>query len=100
MEIGYRPFLRTDCDEVINLWSKIEGIYLHSNGEDSVEGIKAYLDRNPGFSFVAEHQGHIIGAVLCGHDGRRGFIHHLAVHKNYQRKNIGKTLLTMSLEQL
>lgn len=54
VEVRYRPFLKTDCNEVINLWSKTEGIYLHSNGEDSVEGIKAYLDRNSGFSFVAD----------------------------------------------
>lgn len=73
---------------------------MHSNGEDSIYGITAYLERNPGFSFVAKYNGKIIGAVMCGHDGRRGLLHHLAVDNQFRKMGIGKTLLQMSLEQL
>ena len=93
MEVRYRPFLKTDCDEVINLWSKTEGIYLHSNGEDSIDGIKDYLDRNSGFSFVAEHEGHIVGAVLCGHDGRRGFLSAFELARRRYRNGLFQTSL-------
>lgn len=98
--ITYQSFFKEDCQEVLDLWSNIPGIHLHNNGEDSIDGITAYLERNPGFSFVAKHNYKIIGAIMCGHDGRRGFIHHLAVDTKFRKSGIGRTLLQMSLEQL
>jgi putative acetyltransferase len=79
-----------DYDEVVGLWRRCEGVGLSE--ADSRENIGNYLQRNPGFSFVAREDGRIIGAVLCGHDGRRGFIHHLAVDEPYRRKGVGKAL--------
>lgn len=49
----YRTFYKEDCQEVLEFWSGIPGIHLHNNGEDSIDGINAYLERNPGCSFVA-----------------------------------------------
>lgn len=98
--ISYDVFNQEACEEVLDLWRNTEGVCLHENGEDTVEGIANYLDRNPGFSFIAKYNEKIIGALLCGHDGRRGFIHHLAVDKHFQKMNIGKTLIDMSLNQL
>jgi N-acetylglutamate synthase len=98
--ITYQPFCKTDCQEVLDLWATIPGIHLHNNGEDSIDGIGFYLERNPNFSFIAKHNAKIIGAVMCGHDGRRGTIHHLAVDTQFRKKGIGKTLLQMSLTQL
>lgn len=99
-KIEYSLFEKEDCIEVLNFWRNIDGIYLHQNGEDSEEGITAYLDRNPGLSFIAKSEDKIVGAILCGHDGRRGFIHHLAVHQNYRKQNIGNHLMEMSLSKL
>ena len=80
-----------DYDEVHALWEKSEGIGL--DPDDSRECIEQYLDRNPGLSFVARDGGRLVGAVLCGHDGRRGYLHHLAVDHDHRRKGIGKALV-------
>lgn len=100
VNIAYRPFCRDDCREALEFWANVPGVQLHKNGEDSIEGIAAYLERNPGFSFVAVSGGQIVGAILCGHDGRRGIIHHLAVDSRFRRQGIGKRLLRLSVEQL
>lgn len=88
--ITVHPFEMNDYEEILNLWEICEGIGLSS--ADSPDKISTYLDRNPGMSFVAKASSKIVGAVLCGHDGRRGFIHHLAVHPSYRKKGIGKSL--------
>jgi len=63
-----------DYDEVLALWRTSEGVGL--SDADLEEGAAGFLDRNPGLSFVARDGEHLMGAVLCGHDGRRGYIHH------------------------
>ena len=73
---------------------------MHNNGEESIEALEFYIDRNAGYSFVVKDNGKIIGAIMCGHDGRRGLIHHLAVSSDYRRQGIGKKLLDMALEKL
>jgi putative acetyltransferase len=70
------------------------------SGADSRDCIETYLQRNPGMSFVACSQDKIIGAILAGHDGRRGYIHHLAVHPRYRRLGIGRILVQHSLDAL
>lgn len=90
--VTYQPFCKEDCQEVLELWGNTPGIHLHNNGEDSIDGITAYLERNPYFSFIAKCNCKIIGAIMCGHDGRRGFIHHLAVDIQFRKIGIGKTL--------
>ena len=67
---------------------------------DSHDGVRRFLERNPGSSLVAVHEDAIVGAVLGGHDGRRGLIHHLAVAERARRAGIGKTLLTECLRRL
>ena len=60
-------------NDVINLWKNTEGISLHENGEDSINGIITFINRNPGLSFIVKNMGNeIVGSLLCGHDGRRG----------------------------
>lgn len=59
----------------------------------SKENIMSFLSRNPGTSFVALHEGSVLGAVLAGHDGRRGYIYHLGVYEEFRGKKIGKSLL-------
>ena len=80
-----------DYDMVIDIWDKSDGVGL--SDADSREGIKRFLKRNPGLSFVTLDGGKIIGAALCGHDGRRGYIHHLAVIEENRRQGLGRSLV-------
>ncbi len=80
-----------DYEAVVSLWRSCEGIGLHSD-VDSKQWVAMYLQRNPGLSFVAVERGRIIGAVLCGHDGKRGYINHLAVAKDFHGRGIGTVL--------
>ena len=89
---------RADYDEVIALWRICEGIGL--SAADERDAIGAYLTRNPGMGFVAVAGGQIVGAVLAGHDGRRGYLHHLAVTPTWRHRGIGRALVDASLDRL
>jgi len=94
-----RSLTIADYDAVYALWLQTEGIGL--NDSDSREAIAAFLERNYGLSAVAcSTEGTIIGAVLCGHDGRRGYLHHLAVAKTHRRQGIGRALVNDCLDKL
>lgn len=88
-----------DYDAVYSLWSRIEGMGLRSL-DDSREGIERYLRRNPTTSFIALENGKVIGAILCGHDGRRGYIYHTAVDMEYRGCGTGRALLDRAFEAL
>lgn len=79
-------------EEILSLWESIDGIGLDKDA-DTKERVRIYLQRNPGLSFAAFEKGKVIGAVLCGHDGRRGYLHHLAIAKAHRNKGIGKALV-------
>ena len=86
-----REFVIGDYDAAIALWSGVEGVEICEG--DSREEMAEYLQRNPGLSRVAEVDGKIVGVALCGHDGRRGWIYHLAVAPTNRRQRVGKILL-------
>jgi ribosomal protein S18 acetylase RimI-like enzyme len=90
-----RVFCIEDYDAVVTLWRRSEGVGL--NESDTREAIAAFLRRNPRLSFVAQKRGRIIGIVLCGHDGRRGYLHHLAVSKHHRQRGIGRQLVVACL---
>jgi putative acetyltransferase len=85
-------------EKVYNLWEACDGIALSM--ADSRPSIQMYLERNPGLSLIAYDGQTIAGTILCGHDGRRGYIHHLAVRADYRRQGIGRLLVDRSLEGL
>ena len=91
IDIQTREFVIDDYDAAAELWQKVEGIDIAEG--DSKEEIARYLSRNPGLSRIATIGSTIAGAALCGHDGRRGYIYHLAVDPKYQRRGFGKRLL-------
>jgi ribosomal protein S18 acetylase RimI-like enzyme len=91
MSIQIREMSIEDYQPVYALWEVSEGVGL--SDADSKEGIKHFLERNPGLSFVAIDRGQLVGAALCGHDGRRGYIHHLTVAESHRRQGIGKSLV-------
>lgn len=87
-----------DYESVAELWRRTENIGLSE--ADSSENIAAYLVRNRGLSLVALVDGEIVGALLGGHDGRRGYLHHLAVSREFRRRGIGRALVNESLSRL
>jgi len=87
-----RAMNTADYERVLALWERSEGVGLGES--DSQEGVAGFLRRNPGLSAVAESSGgEIVGAVLCGHDGRRGYLHHLAVDAAHRGRGIGRRLV-------
>jgi ribosomal protein S18 acetylase RimI-like enzyme len=88
-----------DYDRVLALWQSTPGVGLNSI-DDSRQGIEKYLKRNPTTCFVAEDDSQIVGAIISGHDGRRGFIYHMAVAPNFRRRGIGRTLADAALAAL
>ena len=88
-----------DYPACYDLWLRTPGMGLNSI-DDSAEGIGRYLKRNPGTCFVAEENGVICGAIMAGHDGRRGFIYHTAVHPDCRRRGVGRLLVEAALEAL
>jgi putative acetyltransferase len=94
-----RPLSLADYEAVYALWQRTEGMGLGAS--DTREAIAFFLERNPGLSLVAcDASGHIVGAVLCGHDGRRGYLHHLAVERSHRKHGIGRALVDACLDKL
>src|SRR5579859_980950 len=88
-----------DYDEIMALWRDTEGVGLSEGDEKS--GIKLYLQRNPKLCFVArDNEERLVGAVLCGHDGRRGFLYHLAVAKSARNQGLGRKIVDRCVEAL
>lgn len=98
MDVQIKEMTIDDFDEVHALWRETEGIVL--TDIDSRESIDRFLKRNPGFSYTARDGDMLAGVVLCSHDGRRGYIDHLAVRKSYRLQGIGKALVIRCLYNL
>ena len=89
-----------DYDNIYRFWLSIPGMGIN-NLDDNRESIEKYLIRNPTTNFIAENDlGEIIGAILCGHDGRRGHISHTAVNPAERRQGIGTALVKAALDAL
>ena len=88
-----------DYDKVYELWTNTKGMGMRSL-DDSFEGIKRFLERNPTTNYVAQDDDKLVGVILCGHDGRRAYIYHTAVSPDYRRNGIGKALVNTVLEAL
>ena len=87
-----------DYAPVYRLWRRTKGMAL--GPDDSRAGIKLYLARNRGLCFVATVETKIVGTVICGHDGRRGILRHLAVAPKFRRQGIGRELVRRCLAGL
>lgn len=88
-----------DYEKIYDLWIHTKGMGLNTV-DDSREGIAQYLLRNPNTCFVAEDNGKLIGVIMSGHDGRRGFIYHTMVSQEYRGQGIGKKLVDSAMKAL
>jgi putative acetyltransferase len=93
-----RTFQPADHAAALALWQRTEGMGLGS--WDEAGPIGQFLERNPSLSVVAEADGRLVGAVLCGHDGRRGFLYHLAVDREFRGQGLGRKLAESCLDRL
>src|SRR5712691_13332116 len=98
MDIRTREFAIDDYDAAADLWKRLEGIEIAEG--DTKEEVAEFISRSPGLSRVATDGAAIVGVALCGHDGRRGHIYHLAVDPAYQGQGLGKRLLDECLDGL
>ena len=99
LKMNIEKFDIRDYDEVSNLWLGTAGIGLRSV-DDSRDGVAKFLERNPNTSFVAKINGEIVGVILCGDDGRRGHIYHMAVKGNVRKQGIGRILVDEVIKAL
>jgi N-acetylglutamate synthase len=97
-KIDTREFFISDYETALQIWQRVEGLEI-AEGDDR-ESVAQLLARNPGLSRVAIDGSATIGVALCGHDGRRGHIYHLAVDRAYQGRGLGKRLLEECMEGL
>ena len=88
-----------DYDEVYALWMSIKGFGIRSI-DDSKEGIEIFLKRNPTTCCVDVEDGKMVGAILCGHDGRRACMYHVCVSPDYRRRHIGQHMVDFCLKAL
>jgi len=98
VEFRTRAMTIEDYEQVVELWRRTDGIVLSDT--DEKESMYRFLSRNPGLSLVAEINDEVIGAILCSHDGRRGYLHHLAVDKRHRRQGLGSELVQQCLTLL
>ena len=98
MDYPIRSMTIGDHDAALRLWQNTE--WVHLSDTDAREPMELFLNRNPGLSLVAHDGDELIGTILCSHDGRRGYLHHLAVDKRYRRQGIGSELVRRCLAAL
>ncbi len=84
--------------ELTDFWKNTEGLW--ASDDDSYENLKIFLKRNPGLNFIAVSDNNIVGTLKCSHDGRRGFLHHLAVKKGFRKEGIANALINKCLAKL
>lgn len=87
-----------DYEKVLAFWKETSGLGV--NDADEKGNLERFLKRNQGLSFLCEEEGLVIGTVLCGHDGRRGYIYHLAVAEKHRCRGIGRHMADKSLALL
>ena len=97
--IVVRAMTPAGYDQVHDLWMRIKGFAIRSI-DDSKEGVTRFLQRNPSTSAVAVEGSRVVGAILCGHDGRRGCLYHVCVDPDYRRRGIGTMMVGFCIDAL
>lgn len=97
--MNFRLMQISDYDSIYNLWINTPEMGLNSV-DDSKEGIEKFLKRNPATCFVAEEDSKIVGVIMAGNDGRRGYIYHTAVLPEFREMHVAKTLVENAMAAL
>lgn len=97
-DIALRPLRAEDFNAAAALWRAADAVVLRI--DDNPETFGRFLERNPDCCCAAWHGGMLVGAVMAGHDGRRGYLYHLAVSSQYRRLGIGRALVEQSVTVL
>ncbi len=101
MPVRIRPFAFVDYPDVLPCWRRCDGEGVVVGSADEPEAIRVFLERNPGLSFVARTEADTcVGSLLAGHDGRCGYLHHLAVDEAWRRQGLGRRLVDAALAAL
>ena len=97
-DVALREFVISDWEDAWEIWEK----ELSKSNDESwqKEKVEVFLKRNPGLSFVALIDGKLSGTVMCGYDGRRGYVYHLAVVDSNRRKGVGSALMKLAIAKL
>ncbi|HEV2970460.1 MAG TPA: GNAT family N-acetyltransferase [Pirellulales bacterium] len=98
MSVEILPMTADDLDAAIALWRSTDGVGMAES--DEPEHLQLFLKRNPGLSLVARNGPRLVGTVLCGQDGRRGFLYHLAVIPEYRKRGLGRSMVEHCLAAL
>ncbi len=98
MDVTVSAMTACDLEAVLDLWGHTSGVGLSES--DTPDQLRTYLDRNPGLSLIARDGTRLVGAVLCGHDGRRGCLYHLAVVPEYRGHGLGRQMVELCLAAL
>ncbi|MGI1669933.1 MAG: GNAT family N-acetyltransferase [Neptuniibacter sp.] len=93
-----REMLLSDHQSLIKLFRDTPGITVRE--ADSLEATEKYLERNPGLNFIATEGEELVGCVMCGHDGRRGYLQHLVVREEFRSNGLGQNLYSRCIESL
>jgi ribosomal protein S18 acetylase RimI-like enzyme len=94
----FRVMTTDDVPQALDLWRSCEGVGLSDS--DTPTGLATFLERNPDTSWVVFAEDRLVGTVLAGHDGRRGFLYHLATHAEFRRRELARSLLRHALGSL
>ena len=94
-----RKMQLADYDKIYALWMSCSGMGLN-NLDDSREGIEKFIKRNPDTCFVAESDSELVGVIMAGNDGRRGYIYHTAVNPQYRNQGIARRLVNSAMQAL
>ena len=97
MEITYHKIEKKHHEELVELWKNTPGVKVRE--DDNKEGFLRLLHRNEGCSFLAMDAGKIVGSILCGIDGKRAYIYHMAIKAGYRNQQIGTKLVSMVREK-
>lgn len=97
--MNIRTMTGADYDAVYRLWLSCAGMGLNDL-DDSKDGVERFLKRNPDTCFVAEMENQIVGVIIVGNDGRRGYIYHTAIHQTYRKQGIASALVEMAIDAL
>jgi ribosomal protein S18 acetylase RimI-like enzyme len=97
MQIQFRQFHPDDTEQTVALW---QACGLTRPWNDPHKDIERKLQQEPELFIVAEHNGRLLGSVMAGYDGHRGWIYYLSVLPQYQSQGLGKSLVLQAEQRL